>query len=69
MAFSERFLHMLSTLTQEEMHGLVWYYAEQSTLGGWGSSREEEVCEVLEQDIETVKESLRGEHEFTRGDA
>lgn len=68
-AFSERFLGMVTSLTQEELLHLVWYYADQSTLGGWADTREDEVCEVLEQDIATVREQLRGPNELTRGDA
>lgn len=69
MALSERFLDMVSKLTLEEMHCLVWYYAAQSTLGGDGTSHEEHVCEVLKEDIETMRESVRGNDGLTRGDA
>ncbi len=68
-AFSDRFLSLVSNLQQEELLSLVWYYAEQATLSGWGSSHDEEVCEVLEQDIATMLETMRGNNELTRGDA
>jgi len=69
MALSERFLGIISKLTLEEMHCLVWYYAEQSTLGGDQTGHEEDVCEVLKEDIETMRESVRGNDEFARGNA
>lgn len=68
-AFSDRFLSLVSKLQQEELLSLVWYYAEQATLSGWGASHNDEVCEVLEQDIATMRETMRGNDELTRGDA
>ncbi len=59
--FSERFLRMLNELNNEEVQQLIWHYAAQATLGD-----DDAVCEVLEQDIETIRWDQKGDDELER---